>query len=78
MNLERASGPNLDGVPETEFLIGPSVQWRPTSRMHLDVVPLVGVTHDSPRLEAFVIFGFDFWKPSDHGDGYAPASTRAR
>lgn len=39
MNLERASGPNLDGKPATEFLLGPSVQWRPIPRIHLDVVP---------------------------------------
>lgn len=78
MNLERASGPNLDGLPSTEFLIGPSVQWRPMSRMHLDLVPLIGATHDSPRVEAFVVFGFDFWKPAKDGHGYHPASTRTR
>ena len=78
MNLERASGPNLDGVPATEFLIGPSVQWRPMSRMHLDLVPLFGTTDDSPRVEAFVVFGFDFNKPSAKNDGYQPSSTRAR
>jgi hypothetical protein len=79
MNVERSSGPNLDGVPGTEVLLGPSVQWRPLSRMHLDIVPLIGVTHDSPRVEAFVVFGFDFWKPaSDSNKGYNPASTRTR
>ena len=78
MNLERASHRNFDGVPATEFLIGPSVQWRPTSRIHLDVVPLLGTTDDSPRLEAFVIFSVDFSKSSSHGEIQAPASTRAR
>lgn len=40
--------------PEIKFQIGPSVQWRPASRWHIDLVPLFGVTQDSPRVEAFV------------------------
>jgi hypothetical protein len=78
MNLERASGPNLNGTPAVEFLIGPSAQWRPTSRIHLNLVPLFGTTEDSPRVEAFVIFGFDFWRPSKNDGGYQPSSTRSR
>jgi hypothetical protein len=77
MKLERASGPNLDGKPETEFLVGPSVQWRPCSRVHLDLVPLFGVTDDSPRVEAYVVLGIELGGKS-HAKGQAPASSRSR
>ena len=62
--------------PEIKFLLGPSVQWRPTARTHLDLVPLVGATHDSPRVEAFVVFGFDFGSGAKTRDVDAPASLR--
>jgi hypothetical protein len=78
MQLERTSGPNLDGKPEVEFLIGPSVQWRPCPRIHIDFVPLVGTTGDSPRVEAFVVFGFDFGPNGNHRESYAPASSQTR
>jgi hypothetical protein len=59
---------------QVEFLIGPSVQWRPTANTHLDLVPLVGCTHDSPRVEAYLVFGIDFGKGADH---YTPTSLRS-
>jgi len=77
MNLERTSGPNLQGNPATEFLIGPSVQWRFTPRTHLDLVPLVGTTHDSPYVEAFIVFGIDFGPNGNHS-GVRPVSSQSR
>ena len=66
-----------DGTPvENEFLIGPSVQWRITPRMHLDLAPMFGCTHDSPRVEAYLVFGFDFG--SIKKEHYAPASIRGQ
>ena len=64
------------GDAEIKFLLGPSLQWRPTQRTHLDIVPLIGATHDAPRVEAFVVFGFDFGRVK--GQQYAPASTRSK
>lgn len=78
MNLERTSGPNFDGKPATEFLLGPSLQWRPTPRMHLDLVPLFGTTRDSPVVEAFIILGFDFGRGGSHKGIHAPASSQSR
>jgi hypothetical protein len=78
MNLERASEPNLDGDPALEFLIGPSVQWRPTPRMHLDFVPLFGTTQDSPVVEAFIVFGIDFGPNGNHRGNYSPTSVRSK
>jgi hypothetical protein len=63
---------------EVGFLIGPSVQWRPTSWAHLDVVPLFGCTHDSPRVEAFLVFGIDFGTGTKKDERYAPASLRSQ
>lgn len=78
MKLERASGPNLDGKPEVELLLGPSVQWRPCSRVHLDFVPLIGCTSDSPRVEAYIVFGFELGGGKSSSKVKAPTSTRAR
>jgi len=78
MNFERRSSPNFDGKPEVEFTIGPSLQWRPTPRTHLDIVPLVGTTGDSPRLETFVVFGFDFGPGGNHNATHAPVSSMSR
>jgi len=63
--------------PSVEFNIGPSIQWRPTSNTHLDIVPLFGTTQDSPRVEAFIIFGIDFGpgKSGGSGDGKSSVAT---
>jgi hypothetical protein len=60
------------GSPSVEFQIGPSIQWRPTEWSHLDVVPLLGTTGNSPRVEGFIIFGIDFG-PGKCG-GHNPAA----
>jgi hypothetical protein len=66
------------GTPEqNEFLIGPSVQWRPTSWSHLDLAPLIGCTHDSPKIEAYLVFGIDFGTGAKK-EHYAPTSLRAQ
>lgn len=61
--------------PSIEFLLGPSVQFSPARRVHFDLVPLVGVTHDSPHVEAYAVLTVDLRQPgSSH---YAPASLRS-
>lgn len=62
--------------PEHKFLIGPSLQFRPTHNTHLDLVSLFGVTEDAPDVEAYVIFGidFDFGKSSSGGKIRQPVS----
>jgi hypothetical protein len=44
----------------TEFLIGPSIQFRPLPQVHLDLAPLFGVTSASSRVKLFVVFGWEF------------------
>ncbi len=64
-----------NGSPaENEFLIGPSVQWRITPKMHLDITPMFGCTEDSPVVEAFVVFGFNFGGAKEEKKHYAPSS----
>lgn len=66
------------GTPVLEFLVGPSIQWRPTPRTHLDIVPLMGATQESPCIWAWVVFGVDFGPGRDKGAPLAPISTRGR
>jgi len=61
--------------PEKELLIGPSVQWRPTRHIHIDAVPMFGITHDAPRVECWTVLGYDFG--SLKTAGMAPKSHRA-
>ncbi len=65
------------GKPEQSFLLGPSVQWRPTPRTHLDFVPLVGIGGESPQLEVYVVFGIELGGGSKEGVK-APTSTRGQ
>ena len=63
--------------PEWSIIIGPSLQWRPTSRTHLDVAPLFGVTGRSRHVETFVFFGIDFGRGSER-ESLQPVSLRNR
>jgi len=69
---EKATG----SPAQNEFLIGPSLQWRITSWSHLDVAPLIGCTHDSPTVEAFVVLGIDFGTGTKRH--YQPVSVRTQ
>jgi len=43
-----------------EFLIGPSIQFRPLAPMHVDFAPLFGTTSAAPRAKTFVVVGWEF------------------
>lgn len=53
---ERGSRGNY--VKEVE--IGPSIQYRPLTQMHIDIAPLWGLTKDSHKMNTYVIFGWEF------------------
>ena len=78
MKFEETNERGSRGDPEIEFLIGPSIQWRPSPRIHLDFVPLFGTTSDSPRVEAYLVFGIEFGSGAESKQTTVPASTRAR
>jgi hypothetical protein len=60
---------------KSEGVVGPTIQWRPTSNTHLDLVALAGVNDSSPNTECWLIFGFDFGKGSHERKGYTPTSV---
>ena len=67
------------GDAERKFLIGPSIQWRPTPRTHLDLVAQWGTNRDAQNFEGFVVFGIDFGKISGGSErSYQPVSARSR
>jgi hypothetical protein len=43
-----------------ELLIGPSLQYRPTRNVHIDLATMVGIGPDSPDAEAFLVLGYEF------------------
>ncbi len=48
------------GTYRDETFVGPSVQYRPTPRMHLDFAPLIGVDHESPAAKILFNFAYEF------------------
>ncbi|HMG05440.1 MAG TPA: hypothetical protein VK581_08260, partial [Chthoniobacterales bacterium] len=58
-------------------VIGPTIAWKPSKSTRLDISPLFGVTHDSPRASVFVVFSMLFGG-SEPAQAEAPASTRNR
>lgn len=45
---------------EREVELGPSIQFRPLTQMHIDIAPLWGLTKDSKKTNTYVIFGWEF------------------
>jgi hypothetical protein len=80
--FERASEAGSRSDPAYEFLIGPSINVRPTRNIFITVSPQFGITDDSPDAKMFVIAGFNFSfggrrAPSEEGVR-APASMFGR
>ncbi len=76
-NAERVPLGNEDtGDYEYRFEIGPSFQWRPWERFHIDFVPLFGATDKSPTIDSFVIVGFDLGSGGERDQVSEPASLR--
>ena len=65
------------GQAENKFLIGPSVQWKPTTNTHVDLTALWGTNEDAPNFEGFVIVGFDFGPGAGGARQYKPTSVRS-
>ena len=78
MKFSFESDKDARGHPDNEFLIGPSLQWRPTSRTHFDVVPLFGANHEAPVVQLLVFFGIEFGPGSKENETVIPASLRGK
>ena len=68
------------GTPYNSFVIGPTIAWRTTHNLRLDLSPLFGVNHKSPVMELFVVVSYYFGGggQATEAGGEAPASTRNR
>jgi hypothetical protein len=55
------------------FAIGPSIQWRITKNLHVDLSCMFGTNKDSERQIAFLVVGYDFG-PGEKQKNYAPVS----
>ena len=78
MQFRNSTVAGARGDGENTFVIGPSLSFKPTPRTRLDVAPLFGVTHDSPRVQAFVVLSAVFGRGGEGGEAEAPISTRNR
>jgi hypothetical protein len=68
--------PNRKGR-EHGFSIGPTLAWRPTKNLHVDLSPLIGCTGNKPRLGLFAAISFSFGGP-ERGETESPTSARTR
>jgi len=48
------------GLRDPELLVGPSLQYSPEKRMHIDFAFLFGTNDDSPRFKSILIAGWEF------------------
>jgi hypothetical protein len=48
------------GERSREIHLGPSLQYRPVPKAHIDIEPMWGLTGESKRLKMFLVFGWDF------------------
>ncbi len=78
MKLKFTSVEGSRSDPEWAFLLGPSIQWLPTRRTHLDIAPLFGLTGESLRVDAFIVFGIEFGPGGPSATAQAPVSSRSQ
>lgn len=48
------------GDYEETYLVGPSMQYRPTRHVHMDFAPLFGIGDESPAMQALFVVGYEF------------------
>lgn len=78
MKFRSESDKDSRNNPENWMQLGPSIQWRPTRRTHLDLVPLFGLNGSAPVCEVFIFFGFEFGHGSIENERVNPASLRGK
>jgi len=78
MNLSSESEKDSRNKMEAAFVIGPTLQVRPTEETHIDVVPLFGIGEEAPQAEMLVFVGFDFDASGEDHEMSEPASLRGK
>ena len=56
------------------FAVGPSIQWRVTKNIHVDLNCMFGTNRDSERQIGYLIIGYDFGPGESKKKGYTPIS----
>jgi hypothetical protein len=51
---------NEEAAHRHEYFLGPSAQFKPVPRMHMDLAPLIGFGPDSDSYQIFFIMGWEF------------------
>jgi hypothetical protein len=84
MYYQNNSFQDTRGTPSNTFVIGPSLQWRPTNRTFVDLVGMVGLlggktpVQESLRGQVFLIIGYQFGhRAGPSNEIYAPAAARS-
>ena len=62
---------------ENSFVVGPCLGYNFTSRARLELAPLFGIGDESPQVDAFVMFSYQFGGPAER-EGRQPISTSNR
>jgi hypothetical protein len=75
MAWKRETSDGARNDPKQTVIIGPTMQWRPTKSMHIDLAGLFGCTRESPDVEGWLIVGFDFGETTTK-KGNTPISGR--
>src|SRR5438874_13711840 len=72
----QSSGERIGGLGSMKgFAIGPTLAWRPTQNVRVDISPLIGCSDHVPAVQVFAVFSVSFSGPAA-GDTETPASAR--
>lgn len=63
---------------EAAFIIGPTMQVRPSAQTHIDIAPLFGIGEEAPMAEVLVFMGIDFDADGEKGEISEPTSLRGK
>ncbi len=50
---------NSRGAYQQQYVIGPSIQWRPLNAFHADLAFMFGITPDSPLCKSLIVVGWE-------------------
>jgi hypothetical protein len=76
MEMQYRSGGETISVERTVkgFVIGPTLAWRPTTKVRFDLSPLIGCNDHTPAVQVLAIFSLSFGAPETEAE--TPASAR--
>ncbi len=71
---DRDSVKGARGNADDLFAVGPSIQWRVTRNMHVDLSCMFGTNQATERQIGFLVIGYDFGPGGHAGRTYTPTS----